>query len=139
MACRGFPSPRERLSARDDSRRPVHDLLGPHPRVSPVLLTVVLFPGRPLHQAAAFTACYSPGIGAGLRLPWSPVIIARGPARGMAMELPHIHLLLLRTALITTYDRGLVFVRMRGDQHPRDLHPALVASSRTQVDSRPCM
>jgi len=145
MACRGIPDPRERLATilvapfmTCSARIPVY-----------VLLTVVLFPGRPLHQAAAFTACYALGIGAGLL---SALIarrsVARGPARGMAMELPAYRRPSLRTALITTYDRGIVFVRNAGTNilaicvllwwlsaYPKVDPPAHVVELRAQADA----
>ncbi len=80
-----------------------------------VLLTVLLFRDSPLMQALAFTGCYALGIGAGLL---SALIarrtILRGPSRPMALELPSYRLPSLRTALLTAWDRGLVFLRKAG-------------------------
>lgn len=80
-----------------------------------VLLTVLLFRDSPLMQAIAFTGCYALGIAAGLL---SALVarrtILRGPSRPMALELPSYRLPSLRTALLTAWDRGLVFLKKAG-------------------------
>jgi ferrous iron transport protein B len=79
------------------------------------LLVMVLFPERPAMQAVAFTGCYFLGAAAGLL---SALVarrtILRGKGRPMALELPSYKLPSLRTALITTLDRGTVFLKNAG-------------------------
>ncbi len=111
MACRGVPGSRERLATilvapfmSCTARMPVY-----------VLLTVLLFPGRPSMQALAFAGCYVVGIAAGLL---SALLarrtLLRGSARPMAIELPPYRIPSLRTAVLTTWDRGWVFLRKAG-------------------------
>ena len=111
MACRAIPDRRDRLATilvapfmSCSARIPVY-----------VLLTVVLFPGSALKQSLAFSACYVAGIVAGLL---SALLarrtILRGPGRPMAMELPTYKAPSLLTALLTTYDRGLLFLKKAG-------------------------
>jgi len=111
MATRAIPDRRERLAAilsapfmSCTARIPVY-----------VLLTVILFPGSPLRQAVAFTACYLLGIAAGLL---SALIarrtILRGPGRPMALELPTYKLPSLRTAALAASDRSLIFLKKAG-------------------------
>jgi ferrous iron transport protein B len=111
MACRAIPDRRERLAAilcapfmSCSARIPVY-----------VLLTVVLFPGKPLTQALAFVGCYALGIVAGLA---SALVarrtVLRGPSRPMALELPTYKAPSLWTALVTTYDRAWMFLRNAG-------------------------
>lgn len=80
-----------------------------------VLLTAVLFRDKPFYGALAFIGCYALGIGAGL----VSAMIARrtflrGKSRPMVLELPTYKRPSFRTALITTYDRGWVFVKNAG-------------------------
>ncbi|MDX2130782.1 MAG: ferrous iron transporter B [Planctomycetota bacterium] len=111
MACRAIPDRRERLAAilcapfmSCSARIPVY-----------VLLTVVLFPGRPLTQALAFVGCYALGIIAGLA---SALLarrtVLRGASRPMALELPTYKAPSLWTALVTTYDRAWMFLKNAG-------------------------
>lgn len=111
MATRGIPDRRERLATilvapfvTCSARLPVY-----------VLLTTLLFRERPLLAALAFVGCYALGIGAALI---SAVIarrtILRGKSRPMALELPSYKTPSLRTALVTTWDRGLVFLKNAG-------------------------
>lgn len=111
MACRAIPDRRERLAAilvapfmTCSARIPVY-----------VLLTTLLFAGRPFLAGLAFIGCYVLGAAAGLI---SALIarrtILRGKGRPMAMELPSYKLPSLRTAALTTWDRGLVFVKNAG-------------------------
>lgn len=111
MAARAVPDRRDRLATilvapfmSCTARIPVY-----------VLLTTLLFPERPAMQAVAFTGCYVLGIVAALI---SSLIarrtILRGRTRPMALELPSYRLPSLRTALLTTYDRGRIFVRKAG-------------------------
>jgi ferrous iron transport protein B len=111
MACRAIPDPKERLAAilvapfmTCSARLPVY-----------VLLISVLFPGRPLAAALAFVGCYALGIAAAM----ASVLLARrtilkGQSRPMVMELPAYKWPSLGTALVTTWDRGLVFLRKAG-------------------------
>lgn len=111
MAARAVPDPRQRLATilvapfmTCSARLPVY-----------VLLTSLLFPGRPLQAALAFVACYSLGIFAACA---SALIarrtILRGKARAMALELPTYKTPSVRTALVTTLDRAVVFVKNAG-------------------------
>jgi ferrous iron transport protein B len=111
MSARGVPDRRERLATilvapfmSCSARIPVY-----------VLLTTLLFRDEPLKQAVAFTGCYALGVAAGLV---SALIarrtILRGPRRPMAIELPTYKRPSLRTAVITTLDRGWMFLRSAG-------------------------
>jgi ferrous iron transport protein B len=111
IACRGIPDKKERLAAilvapfmSCSARIPVY-----------VLLTALLFPGSPARQALAFIACYALGAGAGL----VSAMVARrtilpGKGRPMAMELPTYKRPAIRNALLTSWDRGLVFLKNAG-------------------------
>jgi ferrous iron transport protein B len=111
MACRGIPDRRDRLATilvapfmTCSARIPVY-----------VLLTTLLYRDRPIMAAVAFIGCYVVGAAAGL---FSALIvrrtILRGKSRPMALELPSYKLPSLRTAFLTTWDRGLVFVKSAG-------------------------
>lgn len=111
MAARAVPDRRQRLATilvapfmTCSARLPVY-----------VLVTTLLFRDRPAMAALAFVGCYALGIAAGL---FSALIarrtILKGEARPMALELPTYKLPSVRTALITTIDRGLVFVKNAG-------------------------
>lgn len=111
MATRAIPDRRERLATilvapfmTCSARLPVY-----------VLLTGLLFAGRPALAALAFVGCYALGITAAVL---SALIarrtILRGRGRPMVMELPSYKLPSLRTALITTYSRGWVFLKNAG-------------------------
>lgn len=111
LAARGVPDRRDRIATilvapfmSCSARIPVY-----------VLLTGLLFPENPAYQALAFTGCYALGAVAGLL---SALVarrtILRGKGRPMALELPTYKLPSMRTALLTSYDRGLVFVRKAG-------------------------
>lgn len=111
IACRGIPDKKERLAAilvapfmSCSARIPVY-----------VLLTTLLFPGSPAKQALAFIACYALGAAAGL---FSAMIARRtilpGKGRPMAMELPTYKRPSFATALLTSWDRGLVFLKNAG-------------------------
>lgn len=80
-----------------------------------VLLTVLLFPGRPGMQAIAFTGCYALGVVAGL----VSAMIARktilpGRSRPMVLELPAYKVPSLRNAVLTAWDRGVMFLKKAG-------------------------
>lgn len=111
MACRSIPDRRQRLATilvapfmTCSARLPVY-----------VLITGLLFPDSPVRQALAFVACYLLGIAAGLI---SALVarrtILRGRSLPMALELPSYKRPSLRTALITTLDRALVFIKQAG-------------------------
>jgi ferrous iron transport protein B len=111
VACRGIPDRKERLATilvapfmTCSARLPVY-----------VLLTSVLFPTQPLKAALAFLGCYALGAAAGV---FSALIARRtflkGERRPMAMELPTYKLPSLRTALLGSIDRGLMFLKKAG-------------------------
>lgn len=111
MSTRAIPDRRERLATilvapfmSCSARLPVY-----------ALVTTVLFQTSPSKAALAFVGCYALGIFAGI---FSALIVRRtilkGPSRPMALELPTYKRPSLRTALITTYDRGLVFLKKAG-------------------------
>lgn len=111
MATRAIPDRRQRLATilvapfmTCSARLPVY-----------VLVTSLLFPARPMHAALAFVGAYALGIFAGV---FSALIarrtLLRGPARAMALELPTYKLPSIRNALLTTWDRALVFLKKAG-------------------------
>lgn len=143
MACRGIPDRRQRLAT---------ILVAPYMTCSarlPVyaLVTGILFPGRPALAALAFVGCYALGIAAALftaRLVRSTVL--KGGSRGLILELPPYRRPSVRTALLTTYDRALVFVKNAGTNilaisvllwwlgaYPRSPEPAEAARLRAQA------
>jgi ferrous iron transport protein B len=80
-----------------------------------VLLTVLLFPESPALQALAFSGCYALGIVAGL----VSAMIARrtilpGASRAMVLELPPYKAPALGNALLTAWDRGVMFLKKAG-------------------------
>lgn len=111
MATRAIPDRRDRLAAilvapfmSCTARIPVY-----------VLLTTILFPNRPSMQALAFTMCYVLGASAGLLTSLlARRTILRGKSRPMALELPSYRIPDLRSALLLTLDRGLVFLKKAG-------------------------
>jgi len=111
MACRAIPDRTERLAAilvapfmTCSARLPVY-----------VLLTTLLFRDSPLKQAIAFVGCYALGAVAGLLTSLlARRTILRGRGRPMALELPTYKMPSIRTALVTTYDRGLTFITSAG-------------------------
>jgi ferrous iron transport protein B len=111
MATRAIPDPRERLATilvapfmTCSARLPVY-----------VLVTTILFGDRPGMAALAFVGCYALGILAGvLSALLARRTILRGKSRPMCLELPTYKLPSVRTALITTWDRGWVFVKKAG-------------------------
>lgn len=111
MATRAIPDRRDRLAAilvapfmSCTARIPVY-----------VLLTGILFPGKPSMQAIAFTGCYMLGAAGGLL---SSLLarrtILRGKSRPMALELPSYRIPDLKSAILLTYDRGMVFLKKAG-------------------------
>jgi ferrous iron transport protein B len=111
MATRAIPDRRERLATilvapfmACSARLPVY-----------VLLVGLLFRDRPLMAALAFVGCYLVGIAAGiLSALVARKTILRGPSRPMALELPTYKLPGIRTALLTAWDRGRMFLLKAG-------------------------
>lgn len=111
MATRCIPDARERLATilvapfmTCSARLPVY-----------VLLTGLLFPDRPLMAALAFVGCYALGLAAGILSALAARrTVLRGSSRPMALELPTYKWPSLRTAVITTVDRGWTFLRNAG-------------------------
>ncbi len=111
MSCRAVPDPKQRLATilvapfmTCSARIPVY-----------ALLTSMLFRDRPGLAALAFVGCYLLGILAGvLSALLARRTVLRGKSRPMALELPSYKRPSLRTALTTTLERGLVFVRSAG-------------------------
>jgi ferrous iron transport protein B len=144
MATRGIPDRRERLATilvapfmTCSARLPVY-----------VLITTILFRDRPSLAALAFVGCYALGVAAGVT---SALVarrtILRGRSRAMALELPMYKWPSLRTALMTTWDRALVFVKNAGTNilmicialwwlgsYPRVDPPARAVELRQQAD-----
>ncbi|QYU66505.1 ferrous iron transporter B [Leptolyngbya sp. 15MV] len=111
MAARTIPDARERLATilvapfmSCSARLPVY-----------ALLTTVLFRDRPVMAGLALVGCYGLGIGAAVV---SALVarrtVLRGRARPMALELPSYRWPSLRTAVVTTWDRALTFVKNAG-------------------------
>lgn len=111
MATRAIPDRKERLATilvapfmTCSARLPVY-----------VLVTTLLFPRSPALAALAFVGCYALGIAAGvLSALLARRTILRGRARPMALELPSYAWPSLRTAMLTTLDRAMVFIRQAG-------------------------
>jgi ferrous iron transport protein B len=111
MATRAIPDRRDRLAAiliapfmSCTARIPVY-----------VLLIGILFPGQAGMQAIAFTGCYVLGALGGLLT--SLVMrrtILKGKSRPMALELPTYRVPDLKSALLLTLDRGMVFLKKAG-------------------------
>lgn len=111
LAARSIPNRRERLATilvapfmTCSARLPVY-----------ALLVSLLFADRPSLAALAFAGCYALGAAAGIA---SALIargtILRGASTPMSLELPSYKAPSLRTALLTAYDRGMVFLRKAG-------------------------
>jgi ferrous iron transport protein B len=80
-----------------------------------VLLTSLLFAGRPVLAGLAFVGCYLLGAAAAL----GTALIARrsvlrGRSRPMVLELPSYKVPSLRSALIVAWDQGWTFLRKAG-------------------------
>jgi len=80
-----------------------------------VLLIGVLFGGNALAAGLAFAGCYLLGAAAALltSLLFRRTVL-RGPDRPMVLELPSYKWPSLYTALLATWDRGLLFLRKAG-------------------------
>jgi len=79
------------------------------------ILTALLFPHRPLLAGLVFTAAYVLGIGSalGMALVFKRTILP-GETRPLVLELPSYKLPSLKTAALSMWDRGRVFVRRAG-------------------------
>ncbi len=111
MACRTIPDRRERLATiliapfmSCSARIPVY-----------VLLIGILFPASPAMGSLAFIGCYVLGMFAAM---FTAILlrttILKGRTRPLAIELPTYKWPSVRTALMTTWDRGLVFIKNAG-------------------------
>jgi ferrous iron transport protein B len=111
MACRGIPDRRQRIATiliapfmTCSARLPVY-----------ALMTGILFPGQPLRASLAFIGCYALGMCAGV---FTALLVRRTILRGrhpsMMLELPTYKLPSVRTALVTTFDRGVGFIKNAG-------------------------
>jgi ferrous iron transport protein B len=80
-----------------------------------VLLTALLFAGRPLLGGVAFAACYFAGAAAALlsALLFRRTLL-RGRARPMILELPSYKTPSLLNALVAAKDQGLAFLKTAG-------------------------
>jgi ferrous iron transport protein B len=111
MATRLIPDHRDRLATilvapflSCSARLPVY-----------VLLVGLLFAERPLLAGVAFTGCYA--LGAVAALLTSLLLrrtLLRGSSRPMVLELPDYKMPSIRSALLTTWDRGIVFLKNAG-------------------------
>ncbi|HEX5108508.1 MAG TPA: ferrous iron transporter B [Vicinamibacterales bacterium] len=80
-----------------------------------VLLTTLLFAGRPAAAGLAFAACYLLGAGAALFTAWLVgQTILPGRARPMILELPTYKAPSIRNALLAAKDQGLAFLTTAG-------------------------
>ena len=111
MSARLIPDPKDRLAT---------ILVAPFMSCSArvgvyVLLVSILFPNSPFLAGLAFAGCYALGaIAALLTAVLFRRTILKGKSRPMVLELPPYRLPSLRSALLTTYDRGLVFLKNAG-------------------------
>ena len=79
------------------------------------MVTALLFTGRPVVGGLVFAGAYALGIIAALAVAFAlKKTILPGESRPLVLELPTYKLPSLRTALLTTLDRGLVFVKRAG-------------------------
>ena len=111
MSARLIPDPQDRLAT---------ILVAPFMSCSArvgvyVLLVTLLFPQSGLLAGLAFAGCYA--LGALAALVTAAIFrrtILRGKSRPMVLELPPYRLPDLRAALLSTYDRALVFLKNAG-------------------------
>ncbi len=111
MSTRLIPDPRDRL---------LTILVAPFMSCSArlpvfVLLTSLLFAGRPLMAGIVFAGCFMLGAGAAFvsALLFSKSVL-KGRARPMILELPSYQVPSLRNALLTARDQGLSFLKTAG-------------------------
>ncbi|MFM7135160.1 MAG: nucleoside recognition domain-containing protein, partial [Planctomycetota bacterium] len=111
MSARLIPDPKDRLAT---------ILVAPFMSCSArvgvyVLLVTMLFPESPLFAGLAFAGCYALGaVAALLTAAIFRRTILRGRSRPMVLELPPYRVPDLRGALLTTYDRAVVFLKNAG-------------------------
>ncbi len=111
MSARLIPDPKDRLAT---------ILVAPFVSCSArvgvyVLLVSILFPHSGLLAGLAFAGCYALGaIAALLTAALFRRTILKGKSRPMVLELPPYRLPNVRGALLTTYDRALVFLKNAG-------------------------
>ena len=80
-----------------------------------VLLTTLLFPESPLQASLALAGCYLLGATAGLGSAWLVrKTLLKGRSRPMVLELPPYRLPSIRTAVLSTWDRAVVFLKNAG-------------------------
>lgn len=111
LAARSIPNRRERLATilvapfmTCSARLPVY-----------ALLVSLLFADSPSKAALAFAACYALGAAAGiLSATLARGTLLRGASTPMTLELPSYKTPSLRTATLTAYDKGTVFLRKAG-------------------------
>ena len=111
MSTRLIPDPKDRLAT---------ILVAPFMSCSArvgvyVLLVSILFPHSAFLAGLAFAGCYALGaIAALLTAALFRKTVLRGKSRPMVLELPPYRLPDLRAALLTTWDRGIVFLKNAG-------------------------
>jgi ferrous iron transport protein B len=111
MSARLIPDPKDRLAT---------ILVAPFMSCSArvgvyVLLVTMLFPDSALLAGLAFAGCYALGaIAALLTAALFRRTILKGKSRPMVLELPPYRLPSIRSAVLTTYDRALVFLKNAG-------------------------
>ncbi len=79
------------------------------------MITALLFPDNPIHAALVFTGAYSLGIIAALLVAFLlKKTILPGESKPLVLELPEYRVPSLKSAIIYTCDRGMVFVQQAG-------------------------
>ncbi len=79
------------------------------------LIVAMLFHDEPIKGAAAFTGAYTLGIATALLVALAlKRTILRGESKPLVLELPSYKIPSLRTALLTVYDRAMIFVKKAG-------------------------
>ena len=79
------------------------------------MIAALLFSGSAMKAALVFVGAYTLGIGAALFSAWLlKKTILPGEAVPLVIELPAYRIPSLRNALLTVFDRGLIFVRQAG-------------------------
>jgi ferrous iron transport protein B len=80
-----------------------------------VLITTLLFRDRPMFAGLAFAGCYLLGATAALLSAFlARRTVLKGRSRPMVLELPSYKMPSLRSALFTSFDQGLGFLRKAG-------------------------
>lgn len=79
------------------------------------MITALLFPHSPLKGAALFTGAYLLGISAAMAMAFLfRRTLLKGPMQPLMLELPNYKMPSVKTALITAYERGKIFLRKAG-------------------------